>query len=283
MLDSLIFKAQRKIQKAINGFWGNLGGNRIDTFWYLKNKNFGDLLNPDILRYYGLIPLNTSKSAAQVITAGSILQSLPNTFAGYIIGSGLIDERYKNLPKAKYLCVRGALTRERLNAPDTTPLGDPGLLVSKIYPGQRQKRFTLGIVPHYADKGDSRIKKLSQSYPKDIKVINVQRKPKKVVREIDRCEYILSSSLHGLITADALRIPNGWLVLSDKVRGAGFKFYDYTSAINRQIKPIKITGTERLSQLIEMIPPLDCQITEIQENLDLIFRSFVKQYLSKAQ
>ena len=87
MLEPFFIKSRRKIQRTINGISGNLRGNAINTFWYLRNKNFGDLLNPDLLKYYGLTPLNTTKNAAQVITAGSILQSLPKFFSGSIIDS----------------------------------------------------------------------------------------------------------------------------------------------------------------------------------------------------
>jgi hypothetical protein len=38
---------------------------------------------------------------------------------------------------------------------------------------------------------------------------------------------VLSSSLHGLIAADALGVPNAWIGLSDALRGGDFKFRDY--------------------------------------------------------
>lgn len=43
------------------------------------------------------------------------------------------------------------------------------------------------------------------------------------------CKCILSSSLHGLIFADALGIPNRRIVLSDEIIGGDLKFDDYYS------------------------------------------------------
>ena len=278
MFDSSIIKMRKKIQRKFHSIYGKIQGNSINTFWYLKNKNFGDLLNPDILRYYGFTPLNISKNAADVITSGSILQSLPKSFSGYIIGSGLIDDRKLELPNAKILSVRGELTRERINANKNTPLGDPGLLISLIYPKREEKIYILGIVPHYIDKKNATIQKIQKRYPREIKIIDVQRKPQKVVNEIDQCENILSSSLHGVIAADSLSIRNGWLQLSQKVRGGGFKFYDYASALDRSINPHFLSGEETLSQLIEMTRIINYDVSQRRSILDEIFKKFAREF-----
>jgi pyruvyltransferase len=52
-----------------------------------------------------------------------------------------------------------------------------------------------------------------------------------VVNEILSCEYIISSSLHGLIVSEAYSIPNLWIKVSDKIRGGEFKYQDYFQSI----------------------------------------------------
>jgi pyruvyltransferase len=49
------------------------------------------------------------------------------------------------------------------------------------------------------------------------------------INELASCDYILSSSLHGLILSDAYGIPNKWISISNNLSGREFKFKDYYS------------------------------------------------------
>jgi len=251
---------------------GSIRGNPVRTFWFRSVPNFGDLLNPIIFRYYGYFPVNTYLSTSDVLCLGSILNWVPETYSGIIIGSGLITDEIHPLPQAKIIAVRGELTKERIGAPKDIVLGDPGLLVPLLFPNRSKKEFLLGFVPHYTDKNNIIFNNIQNRYSKEIKLIDVQQEPKEVVSEIDSCNFILSSSLHGLITADSLNIPNGWIEISNNVTGEGFKFRDYSSAFNRTIKPNKITGRENLTQLINLTNKVSESVNEAQHNLDLAFK-----------
>jgi hypothetical protein len=91
-------------------------------------------------------------------------------------------------------------------------------------PTAPRDKHPLGIVPHFKDWqlaidlfGDRQ----------DIRIIDVKRSVEAVIDDIVACETIVSSSLHGLIIAQAYGKPAAWATLSDKVIGGGFKFVDY--------------------------------------------------------
>lgn len=50
---------------------------------------------------------------------------------------------------------------------------------------------------------------------------------------------VVSSSLHGLIVADAYGIPSKWIKVSDKIYGDDFKYGDYYQSIGvKEEKPL---------------------------------------------
>ena len=62
-----------------------------------------------------------------------------------------------------------------------------------------------------------------------------------VVEEVVACDCIVSSSLHGIICADAFGVPAFWLQVSDKPKGDGFKYLDYFSSVGRpDSQPIRV-------------------------------------------
>lgn len=248
-LHSIKKKTKYRLRRGKNAAIGVAKGNRIDAYW-CDMLNFGDLITPLLLRDYGMTPVHTEPGNADVVVTGSILQNIPKGFSGLIAGAGLIRDKEYRLPDATILGVRGKLTAARVGAPDDAVLGDPGLLASEVFSSQHEKKYVLGLVPHYIDKQDERVKVLQRRYEQRIKVIDVQQKPRKVFKDIGACRNIISSSLHGIITADSLHIPNSWMVLSNEVIGKGFKFRDYTSIFPSDQRPIEINGNENLEELI---------------------------------
>ncbi|WP_052307650.1 polysaccharide pyruvyl transferase family protein [Belliella baltica] len=86
-----------------------------------------------------------------------------------------------------------------------------------------------------------------------ILIIDVQQKnPLNVIDDILSCDKIISSSLHGLIVADAYRVPSIWIEFSDKIVGNGFKFFDYFLSVNRKDNaPVKINSTTQLDDILK--------------------------------
>ena len=262
----------------------NISGKpKVETCWAIKDLNAGDLVAPLLLRRYGFTPAFSFRNEAKLFSCGSLMDRVPEDFSGFILGTGLMHgDLVKPLPNARILAVRGELTRNNIAAPKDTILGDPGLLVANSITTRSEKRFILGIVPHFNDKTEPRLNNLLKRYKKEIHFINIQADPVKVLAQIDQCEYVLSSSLHGMIFADSLGIPNMWTILSGRVGGQGFKFLDYRSALKHEQAPVLISGDEKLSELVAQtsLPSLSA-IQETKNNLDRAYRTFKEEFNSR--
>jgi pyruvyltransferase len=71
--------------------------------------------------------------------------------------------------------------------------------------------------------------------PEDVCVINPLSPIEEVIDLVLQSERIVSSSLHGLIVADAYGIPSRWIKISDRILGDGTKYMDYYSSIGYDI------------------------------------------------
>lgn len=248
-LNSVRTNLGAKLRRAFHGLYGR---ETIEAYWYKGKRNFGDLLTPFILHSLGYAPVHAQPDHATLVSTGSILEHVPTSYGGTILGSGFIEDGDQvNFRNARILGVRGHLTRKRLGIEKGIVLGDPGLLVRDLINSRECKKFELGIIPHYAQKFNPEFRLLRERMRGKVKFIDPQNDPLTVINLIDQCENILSSSLHGLIVSDALSISNAWLS-PDKLLGGCFKFQDYFSSIKFQAEPVKISGTESLEFLIAL-------------------------------
>jgi len=214
-----------------------------DTIQF-KHLNFGDDLN------YYLVSEITGK---HVINSNSVFLSIFKNYMviGSIIdwksnrnsivwGSGVIkgDSQLKVIPK-KICAVRGKLTRQYLlergvSCPEI--YGDPALLLPLVYYPTVKKKYKYGIIPHVVDLECAALKLFLSKHPTSSTLISLKDYVDwhDVINQIYECEYIISSSLHGIIISDAYHIPNVWVNFSKKITGGNFKFLDYFSAVNRE-------------------------------------------------
>lgn len=152
-------------------------------------------------------------------------------------GTGCINyNEIDNLPKKIY-AVRGPLTRnELLKKGISTPkvYGDPALLFPEIYNPVKIIKYKYGLIPHYIDFTDpNSLLIIKQLQSQGVKIINITAGIFHFIDELVQCKNILSSSLHGLIAADAYNIPNIRVKLSNKILGGDFKFDDYHLSVDK--------------------------------------------------
>lgn len=222
--------------------------------YYTKLHNMGDQLNELILeKCFGYEVVRCSFLDGELCAIGSCLgmytlhgtvpMRVRQRINGIrkphvsIWGTGFInysDSEGKFFKKDMEFCaLRGELTRKRVEQMTgkklDVPTADAGILASEVLEEELGKCYDIGIIPHLCDLRDPKIEKLLKKY-ENARFISVKDEPVKVIQEIAKCRYILSSSLHGLIVADSLGIPNLHVVFGDRLLGDGYKFDDYYSA-----------------------------------------------------
>ena len=243
--------------------------------YYSKLRNMGDCLNELIVKEcFGYEAERHSfldgeicgigSCLGQYTLHGSAMMRLQQRINGirkphvYVWGTGFInysDADGKLFKRNMEFCaVRGELTRknvERMTGKKMDiPMADAGILASELLKERPEVCYDVGVVPHLCDLKDPVVEKLLASYD-NAKFINVKDDPLQVVKEIAECRYIISSSLHGLIVADSLGIPNMYLVFGDRLLGDGYKFEDYYSAYGVKAQPRDLR-TEKAPELTEI-------------------------------
>nr|WP_289029018.1 polysaccharide pyruvyl transferase family protein [uncultured Algoriphagus sp.] len=245
--------------------------NAIITSW--GRKNFGDLMTPILIKHLGFTPINTWYKFSEVVLVGSVLDALDRNYSGIIFGSGFLKEvNGKPFPKANVIAVRGKLTSNLMNLPSKTLLGDPGLLFSKIFKPSIEKKYKLGIIPHYSDLDKTEFKRILLKNNDEITLINVKESVLDVFYKISQCENIISSSLHGLVIADSLKIPNRWCFVDGSKHNDRFKFDDYYSAFCLRRDPFIINNNITLKNIYDclIVPP-----KEVLQVTDVLYKRFI--------
>ncbi len=160
----------------------------------------------------------------------------PRSFrlCSYLGGAGSygIETNKEINPRAKYLSVRGPLTRDLVvDAGGECPriYGDPTLLLSQFYtPKPTGDRWPLGIVFRWSEKERAKQFDIPGVNKIEIKTDDIEG----TIDQICSCERIITTSLHIAITADVYNIPSAWLH-TDTTTGGEFKFLDYFISVDK--------------------------------------------------
>lgn len=209
-------------------------------YWWDLRVNFGDLIGPLLIeKLSGRPAFNTwgmPNAGTALVSVGSIIGGLEREGL-HIWGTGLMNpiseagiQRLR--PKQfRMSAVRGRKTYDELtrklgwNVPEV--FGDPALLLPRVVATSSYGTGEPIVIPHYAHE---------RFFPahSDLKRISVSRAPEEVAADIVRARAVISSSLHGLILAQAFEVPWVWLRVADAHLGGGdFKFEDFFSTLER--------------------------------------------------
>jgi pyruvyltransferase len=237
---------------------------KVPVHWWTKAVNFGDLLAPWLVRRI------TGRDVAYAemhehcyVVIGSILGHVTRNSIVWGAGSFGTETLRRTRSRAaqqfareaRYLAVRGPLTRNKLEAAGIAcprVYGDPALLTPDYYRPKVTPSHEVGIVLRWSEKDVFDRLPLEGVHKIWLKSDDIEG----TVDAIASCKRILSSSLHGLILADAYGIPNAWLD-SDTPHGREFKYWDYLISVNKVRPPLTYDLTRRgvsLGSILDEVP-----------------------------
>lgn len=266
ILQKLLFERERNKytltgEKAIEG--------QITLEYWSKKTNLGDALALVIYEWMLKQHFNFEQDSAlskgeitHLMTVGSILNM--GNFDATVWGSGILSvgvlkEIYN---KAQYRrldirAVRGPITRAILeDAGYTVPeiYGDPGILMPFVYkPDHIKETIPYLIIPHYSQ--------IEQFLSRGYKCLDIRTTDYKLfIDQMKKSRLIISSSLHGIILAEAYGIP---AVLLNNNDIDLLKYYDYYFSTER--KSVKVASSIEEALNIGPMPLPD--LSEMQKGL----------------
>jgi pyruvyltransferase len=169
-------------------------------------------------------------------------------------GSGLLRPEHLVFAKrgrnVRYLAVRGPRTYDALKSigidcPQV--FGDSAQLLSLLFEDDITKVHEVGIFPHF-----SHLPYFQKEFgSSSIRIINTEQLFPQVIKDILSCKAILSTSLHGLIIAEAYGLPALLVVDKNPLHGSLFKFEDYFHGTGRD--PLfRQIASQKLGELTDL-------------------------------
>lgn len=254
-------------RNRINLNWAALAEKKFGCFIWKKKceeQNLGDYLAVPIFEYmtkrFGLDPNKKVKKTIHLYTIGSLI------LLGYqdavVWGSGILQEEPKGFKwkrskcrKLDIRCVRGPETMRRLQENDYDVskclIGDPGVLMPLIYQPKGGEKKEYSVILHMSvneENTENKINILTADW-------------QDTIDQIYNSRLVISSSLHGIILAEAYGVP---AILLDKLEFADrFKYDDYYYSTGRYEYPVCHSIEEALNIPIPEVPDL----SRLQQNL----------------
>lgn len=239
----------------------------LPLYYWQQNRfvNFGDYLSLKLIQRIvgGEVKVCQKTEEKKLLAIGSIL-----IFArdGDIIwGTGMNGKRL-DLKDYKFKCpdiraVRGPLTRDfiinNFNIYCPEVYGDPALLIPYFFPEFKKKKnpkYEYIIIPHYSELA---------LFPKQLyaNVVYPTDPWNEVIRKILDSKFVISSSLHGIVVAEAYGIPARYLRITE--HEPLFKYQDYYLGTNRLTFNYAISVEEALDMGGEA--PAKCDLQKLYD------------------
>jgi pyruvyltransferase len=230
-------------------------------------ENFGDVLSQKLVERIVGGPVRIykleQKPEKKLLAIGSLLYFANNN--DVLWGTGT-NGKFTKKKDFKFTtldvrAVRGPLTRKflwetfRIKCPEI--YGDPALLIPYFFPEfkrRKKPKYDYIIIPHYSEE---------ELFPKDEweNVVYSTEPWNEVLSKILDSRFVISSSLHAIIVAEAYGIPARLFIVSNNE--PLFKYYDYYLGTNRPHFQYATSVEEAMEMGGE--PPFECDLKKLYE------------------
>jgi succinoglycan biosynthesis protein ExoV len=220
--------------------------------WQGAATNFGDELNT-VLWPHLLPAFFDTDQATRFMGIGSVLDGRHSPYATKLVaGSGYGG--YESIPRLDenwiIHWVRGPRTAATLGLPASLGLGDPAVLIPTALDLPSGARSAIGFMPHFESAEHGAWQQAADQA--GVRLIDPRDPPLTILRAMTACKLLLSEALHGVIVADALRIP--WIAIRPLARIHRAKWSDWSATVDltprfRILPPSTVTEWARTSRL----------------------------------
>ena len=202
--------------------------------WQGVSCNFGDELNTVL--WPKLLPdFFDDNPSIRFLGIGSVLDRRhgPETIK-LVAGSGYGGYEPRPRLDGRWIIhwVRGPRTAATLGLPGTLALGDPAALVPSVLGLRAAGGSGIGFMPHFESAARGAWHLAAERA--GVRLIDPRGSPLDILAAIGHCKVLLSEALHGVIVADALRVP--WVAIQPRVRVHRSKWADWAETIDMRLR-----------------------------------------------
>jgi succinoglycan biosynthesis protein ExoV len=224
---------------------------------YHKGKNFGDELNPLIWNHF-LPDYFKGHEEVNFLGIGSIL-GLAGKYPGkkVVFSSGYGDgakSTYGSLPTDRQdydiICVRGPLTAQLLNLPDSQWVTDGAILLADMPLSFIPNPKYISFMPHVGSMVFYDHQKMCDELGWNF--IDPTSGIEEVIFQMSQSTVVVTEAMHGAIVADTLRIP--WIPYAGYNTINAFKWQDWCASMQMNYEPLKLRpfySVEKSKSLLE--------------------------------
>lgn len=203
--------------------------------WQGIAPNFGDELNT--ILWPRLLPgFFDDNPDARFLGIGSVLDARhPQQTVKLVAGSGYGGYEPKPLLDHNWVIhwVRGPRTAAALGLPAGLAIGDPAVLLPLALTLPATGGASVGFMPHF--ESIARGTWTRAVAMAGMTLIDPRDPPPAILDAIRRCKILLSEALHGVIVADALRVP--WVAIRPLAAVHRAKWADWSDTMQLTIRP----------------------------------------------